>query len=87
MVDGEQLMMVPRELRQKILVENHDVPVVGHVGINRNVNLIKRAYWWRGLWGDVEMYVRSCPVCQRMKTDNKKKAGVLQPIPIPERAW
>ena len=23
----------------------------------------------------------------RLKTDNKKKAGVLQPIPIPERAW
>ena len=43
-VGGEQLMMVPRELRQKILVENHDAPVVGHTGINRIVNLIKRAY-------------------------------------------
>ena len=33
------------------------------------------------------MYVRSCPVCQCMKTDNRKKAGVLQPILILERAW
>ena len=76
-VDGEQLMMVPCELRQKILVENHDVLVVGHVGINQIVNLIKRAYWWRGLWGDVTTHVRSCLVCQCMKTDNKKKASVL----------
>ena len=30
-VDNEQLMMVPHELRQKILVENHDVPTAGHL--------------------------------------------------------
>ena len=81
-MDGEQLMMVPHELRQKILVENHDVPTAGHVGINRTVDLIKRNYWWRGIWGDVAAYVRSCLVCQWMKSDNRKKAGELQPIPL-----
>ena len=44
-------MVVPHELHQKILVENHDVPTTGHVGINRTVDLIKRNYWWRGIWG------------------------------------
>ena len=72
---------------KKILVENHDVPTVGHVGINRTMDLIKRNYWWRGIWGDVVPYVWSCPVCQRMKPDNRKKAGEMQPIPLPERAW
>ena len=80
-------MMVPRELRQKILVENHDVPTTGHVGINRTVDLIKRNYWWHGIWGDVAACVRSCPVCQCMKLDNRKKAGEMQPILLPERAW
>ena len=61
-MDGEQLMMVPHELRQKILVENHDVPIAGHVGINGTVDLIKRNYWWRGIWGDVTAYVQSYPV-------------------------
>ena len=46
-------MMVSHELRQKILVENHDVPTTGHVGINTTVDLIKRNYWWCGIWGDV----------------------------------
>ena len=36
-------MMVPHELRQKILVENHDVPIAGHMGINGTVDLIVRA--------------------------------------------
>ena len=35
----EQLMIVPHELHQKILVENHDVPIVAHVGINKTVDL------------------------------------------------
>ena len=63
-VDDEQLMVVPHELRQKILVENHDVPVVGHMGINRTVDLIKRIYGWRGIGGGVAAYVRSYLVFQ-----------------------
>ena len=34
--------VVPQELRQKILQENHDVAIVGHVGIQRTVDLVKR---------------------------------------------
>ena len=55
--------------------------------MQRIVDLVKRTYWWDGLWSDVAHYVWSRPVCQRMESDNRKKAGVLQPIPLPERAW
>ena len=56
-MDGEQLMIVLHELRQKILVENHDVPTAGYVGINTTVDLIKQNYWWHGIWGDVMAYI------------------------------
>ena len=79
--------MVPHDLQQQILVENHDVPIVGHVGINQTVDLIKQKYWWRGIWSDVAAYIQSCPVCQLTKSDNRKKANEMQPIPLPERAW
>ena len=36
---------------------------------------------------DIQAYVRSYSVCQVMKSDNRKKAGLLQPIPIPSRKW
>ena len=51
------------------------------------MDLVKRTYWWHGLWSDAAHYVPSCPVCQQMKSDNREKASVLQPIPLPERAW
>ena len=86
-IDGEQLTMVPHELRKNILVENHDIPTAGQVGINRTVDPMKRSYWWRGIGGDVVAYLRSCSVCQCMKSDNRKKAGELQPIPLLEKAW
>ena len=63
-MDDEQLMMVPHELRQKILVEHHDVLTIGQIGINKTMDFTKWNYWWRGTWGDVVAYVRSCPVCQ-----------------------
>lgn len=36
---------------------------------------------------DVENHVRSCPMCQVMKSDHRKKAGLSPPIPIPTRKW
>ena len=85
--DNKQRLVVPQEMRQRILQENHDVLTVGHMGIQRTVDLVKRTYWWGGLWSDVAHYVLSFPLCQRMKSDNRKKAGALQPIPLLERAW
>ena len=63
-MDGEQLMIVPHELRQKILVENTIVPTAGHVGISRTVDLIKRNYRWRGIWG------MSRPTCSHAQCVN-----------------
>ena len=36
---------------------------------------------------EIQAYMQSCPVWQVMKFDNRKKAGLLQPIPIPSRKW
>ena len=42
--DDKQIPIVPQEMRQKILQENHDVPTFGHVGIQRTVDLVKWTY-------------------------------------------
>ena len=36
---------------------------------------------------DATSYVQTCPTCQMVKEDHRKKAGPLQPIPPPERKW
>ena len=43
--DDQRRPVVPKDMRQKILQENHDVPTVGHVGIQRTVDLVKWTYW------------------------------------------
>ncbi|KAL0415861.1 UNVERIFIED_CONTAM: Transposon Tf2-11 polyprotein [Sesamum latifolium] len=50
-------------------------------------------HWFRGptigcrWWDDIETYVRTCLICQQDKADHQKKAGLLQPLPIPKRPW
>ena len=35
----------------------------------------------------MQAYVKTCHVYQVDKTKRKKEAGLLQPLPIPERPW
>ncbi len=84
---GQRKIVVPWSLRQKVLKECHDLPSVGHVGIRRTLELVERQYHWRGMRGDITSYVRTCPVCQEIKSDNRAKAGLLQPLEIPSRKW
>ena len=85
--EGQQKIVVPQSLRQQILKECHDVPTVGHVGMRRTLELVDRQFHWRGLRGDTIQYVKTCPTCQVMKSDNRAKAGLLQPLEIPSRKW
>ena len=80
-------IVVPKSLRQKILKECHDSPPVGHVGMRSTLEHVDSQFHWHGLRGDVTSYVKSCPTCQQMKSDNKAKAGLPQPLEIPTRKW
>ena len=85
--NGQRKLVVPMSMRQKVLASCHDEPTKGHPGVRRTTELVKQRYWWKGMGKDIENYVKSCPVCQVMKSDHRKKVGRLQPIPIPTRKW
>ncbi|KAA3465174.1 Transposon Tf2-9 polyprotein [Gossypium australe] len=36
---------------------------------------------------DVKQWVNECVVCQKNKHDTSASLGLLQPLPIPNRAW
>ena len=36
---------------------------------------------------DIAEYVAVCDVCQRVKAEHQKPAGLLHPLPIPEWKW
>ena len=48
---------------------------------------LKEKYWWYGLKRDVATHVALCDVCQRVKAEHQRPAGLLQPLKVPEWKW
>jgi hypothetical protein len=74
-------------LRLRVLQYAHDHPISGHYGINKTLELIRRAYTWPGIRGYVQHYCKSCVTCARSKSQRHKPYGLLKQLPIPERPW
>jgi hypothetical protein len=48
---------------------------------------LNEKYWWYGLKRDVTTHVALCDVCQRVKAEHQRPAGLLQPLKVPEWKW
>ena len=79
--------MPSTKLRRELLKETHDTRWAGHPGEERTLALLARSFHWPKMKEDVQAYVKTCHVCQVDKTERKKEAGLLQPLPIPEKPW
>ena len=55
--------------------------------MRRTMELVDRQFHWRGIRRDTVQYVKTCPKCQLMKSDNRAEAGLLQPLEIPTKKW
>lgn len=82
-------LVVPDILRLKTLLlhEYHDGKLAGHVGLDKTYFSLCKSYYWFSIYTDTKQYCRTCLVCQQTKASNRKKAGLLQPLPIPAYRW
>jgi transposase InsO family protein len=74
-----------RPLRTRLLELAHDA--TGHFGRVKTIERLSRHCVWSGMTKEVEDYCRSCAVCSANKSSNDLPAGLLKPLPIPERVW
>jgi hypothetical protein len=74
-------------LRQLILREAHDSAYSIHPGSTKMYQDLKEKYWWYGLKRDMATHVALCDVCQRVKAEQQRPAGLLQPLKVPEWKW
>jgi hypothetical protein len=74
-------------LRQLILREAQDSGYSIHPGSTKMYHDLKEKYWWYGLKRDVATHVALCDVCQRVKAEHQRPAGLLQPLKVPEWKW
>lgn len=74
-------------LRTRVISTHHDIPTAGHRGIRKTLELVERGFYWPDMKQHVAAYVSSCDLCQRMKSNSQKKAGLLQPLQVPKGPW
>ena len=70
-------VMVPVQLRSRIMELAHGSLMGGHMGIKKTADKIQSAFYWPGIQGDVTRYCKSCDVCE--KTVNK---GSVPKVPL-----
>ena len=72
-------------LRAEIIGLYHDIPVEGHGGQQKTVELVTQNFWWPGVTKEIKQYVEECNFCQRNKNHTEQPIGKLMPNSIPEK--
>ncbi|XP_071724404.1 uncharacterized protein [Rutidosis leptorrhynchoides] len=71
----------------KLLAEFHSTPIAGHSGVYRTYCRLAANLYWTGMVKAVKEFVAACKVCQTVKYEAQRPAGLLSPLPIPSQIW
>ena len=75
------------ELDKEIMEEAHSSAYTMHPGSNKMYHTLREHYWWRAMKKDVAEFVYKCLICQHVKAEHQRPAGLLQSLPIPQWKW
>lgn len=76
---------VPAALCKRVIQWVHNCLSPGHPGIAATTQLTNNRFWWPSLQSDIITFIRNCTICQTSKSSHQAPAGLLQPLPIPQR--
>ena len=79
---GRIQLVVPLQLRSKILEVYHDSVFSTHPGHREMAAKVAKQYFWNGMNGDISNYVNNCNVCQLVKRAHKTITPPLGPHPV-----
>ena len=86
--DYQPRLCVPAAQRNFILKEAHESPFESaHAGPERLWHSLSSRFYWKRMKLDIIRFCKSCDVCQKTKSPNFGKFGMLIPNPIPARPY
>ncbi|XP_055635699.1 retrovirus-related Pol polyprotein from transposon 412 isoform X1 [Toxorhynchites rutilus septentrionalis] len=71
---------------QRLIKENHDTLLGGHVGINKLLQKLRRNYFWKNMKDTITTYVKNCVRCKLNKHTIKTKE-VFEKTSTPIKAF
>ncbi|XP_073019601.1 uncharacterized protein [Primulina eburnea] len=78
---------VPSSMKKEIMEKSHNSRISIHPGGSKMYQEIKKHFWWKGMKRDIADFISQCLSCQMIKAEHQRRAGLLQPLPIPEWKW
>ena len=75
-------VVVPRELRNRVLEMCHDHPAAGHLGVRRTLARLTKSYYWHNVKKDVRNWCRSCLQCARNKIERQHHCEGRGSVPV-----
>ena len=83
-VSGIRRIVVPQNLKQEVLSENHEAVFAGHFSPKRMFNKLSQYYYWQGMRGDIQKVCETCIVCASTQGQERRKKPLLHCIPVGE---
>lgn len=77
-LDGKEVsyqLVLPEKLRSRVLESLHDE--MGHMGIERTLDLVRSRFYWPRMAAAVEQKVKTCGRCVRRKAHPEKAAPLV----------
>jgi hypothetical protein len=71
----------------EILREAHRSPYIVHPSETKMYQDLKQSFWWKRMRVDIAKYVASCCICQKVKAEHQRPAGLLKPLEILVWKW
>lgn len=71
---GNNLFVVPAEMRNYLLHLAHSQFLSGHQGRYKTNQRLLQSCWWPSMFKDICTYLERCKVCVMTKTDNRGKS-------------
>ena len=70
-------LVIPEELRERVIRDAHSSPSMGHFGIEKTFDRVARDYYLRGYFYDVKTFIKHCGLCQEYKVSQLGEQGLM----------
>ena len=77
------LICVPKELKEEMMYNNHDIPASGHLGPAKTLERLRNSFFWPKMKTEVQLYCNTCKKCFLPNLAYKAKPKAeLQPFSV-----